>query len=188
MPEEVGDEPKTDTVLSRKLKKVLDSKLENDKDTMDALKELSTFFKENNLQTRRNLRGEIERRNLQITSEFLTAFQVVKQTLDTVERNVSGMSASCATMQARLAASKTVTSELMRKTTEVQSRSKVLGLQQELAVNWVDRLTLSEEEVEVIRVSRAGHSHHKISPEFFTVLDKVARIKRECQVITLIIN
>ena len=60
MPEDVGDEPKTDTVLSRKLKKVLDSKLEGDKDTMDALKELSTFFKENNLQNRRNLREEIE--------------------------------------------------------------------------------------------------------------------------------
>ena len=86
MPEDSNDDGKTDTVLSRKLKKVLDSKLENDKDTMDALKELSTFFKENNLQNRRNLRGEIERRNLQITSEFLTAFQVVKETLDNVDR------------------------------------------------------------------------------------------------------
>ena len=105
MPEDVGDEPKTDTVLSRKLKKVLDSKLEGDKDTMDALKELSTFFKENNLQNRRNLRGEIERRNLQITNDFLNAFQSVKETLDNVNRNVQGMSKSCANMQARLAAS-----------------------------------------------------------------------------------
>ena len=88
MPEDVSEEPKTDTVLSRKLKKVLDSKLEGDKDTMDALKELSTFFKENNLQNRRNLRGEIERRNLQITNDFLSAFEIVKETLDNVDRNV----------------------------------------------------------------------------------------------------
>ena len=85
---EVSDEPKADTVLSRKLKKVLDSKLESDKDTMDALKELSTFFKENNIQNRRNLRGEIERRNLQITNDFLSAFEIVKETLDNVDRNV----------------------------------------------------------------------------------------------------
>ena len=85
---EVSDEPKADTVLSRKLKKVLDSKLESVKDTMDALKELSTFFKENNLQNRRNLRGEIERRNLQITNDFLSAFEIVKETLDNVDRNV----------------------------------------------------------------------------------------------------
>ena len=136
MPEDVSEEPKTDTVLSRKLKKVLDSKLEGDKDTMDALKELSTFFKENNLQNRRNLRGEIERRNLQITNDFLNAFQSVKETLDNVDKNVRGMSQSCATMQARLAASKTVTHELMRKTTEVQSKSKTLQLQQDIAEKW----------------------------------------------------
>ena len=64
MPEDNSvDESKTDSVLSRKLKKILDSKLETDKDTVDALKELSTFFQDNNLKTRRNLRGEIERRN-----------------------------------------------------------------------------------------------------------------------------
>jgi len=63
MPEEqVSDDPKADSVLSRKLKKILDSKLETDKDTVDALKELSTFFQDNNLKTRRNLRGEIERK------------------------------------------------------------------------------------------------------------------------------
>ena len=99
MPE--AEEGKTDTVLSRKLKKVLDSKLENDKDTMDALKELSTFFKENNLQNRRNLRGEIERRNLQITNDFLSAFQVVKERLDNVDKHVTGMSQTCANMQVR---------------------------------------------------------------------------------------
>ena len=166
MPEESNEESKTDTVLSRKLKKVLDSKLENDKDTMDALKELSTFFKENNLQNRRNLRGEIERRNLQITHDFLSAFQVVKETLDNVDRNVTGMSQSCANMQARLAASKTVTHELMRKTTEVQSRSRTLQLQQEISEKWRDRLTLTEEEKQVVRSMS--------SPGLPCVLEKVA--------------
>ena len=98
MPDE-SEETRADTVLSRKLRKVLDSKLEGDKDTMDALRELSTFFKENNLQTRRNLRGEIERRNLTITHDFLAAFRSVKETLDTVDQNVRGMSRSCASMQ-----------------------------------------------------------------------------------------
>jgi len=182
MPEDAGEEPKTDTVLSRKLKKVLDSKLEGDKDTMDALKELSTFFKENNLQNRRNLRGEIERRNLQITNDFLNAFQSVKETLDNVDKNVRGMSESCATMQARLVASKTVTHELMRKTTEVQSKSKTLQLQQDIADKWRARLTLAEEEQAVL-ISRQPGSQHKITPEFFTVLEKVASIKADCQVL-----
>ena len=183
MPEESGtaaDEVKTDTVLSRKMKKILDSKLENDNDTMDALKELSTFFTENNLKNRRNLRGEIERRNLQINHDFLAAFETVKLTLDSLHSNVVGMSKSCTNMQARLAASKTVTEELMRKTTDVQSVSRRLQVQQEIAERFRERLSLSQAEVETLQ-ARPGQ--HKISDEFFSVLEKVGRIRGDCRVL-----
>jgi len=169
-----------DTVLSRKMKKILDSKLENDNDTMDALKELSTFFTENNLKNRRNLRGEIERRNLQINHDFLAAFETVKVTLDSLHSNVVGMSQSCSNMQARLAASKTVTEELMRKTTEVQSATRRLQVQQEIAEKFRDRLSLSSEE-EAWLQARPGQ--HKISAEFFSVLEKVGRIRGDCRVL-----
>ena len=183
MPEDAGvaaEDVKTDTVLSRKMKKILDSKLENDNDTMDALKELSTFFTENNLKNRRNLRGEIERRNLQINHDFLAAFETVKVTLDSLHSNVVGMSKSCSNMQARLAASKTVTEELMRKTTEVQSATRRLQVQQEIADKFRARLSLSREEEEILQ-SRPGQ--HKISAEFFSVLDKVGRIRADCRVL-----
>ena len=183
MPEESGiaaEDVKTDTVLSRKMKKILDSKLENDNDTMDALKELSTFFTENNLKNRRNLRGEIERRNLQINHDFLAAFETVKVTLDSLHSNVVGMSKSCSHMQARLAASKTVTEELMRKTTEVQSVTRRLQVQQEVADKFRERLSLSRAEEETLQ-ARPGQ--HKISDEFFSVLEKVGRIRGDCRVL-----
>jgi hypothetical protein len=53
-------------VLSRRLNKILETRLENDKETLEALKELSTFFTENTLQARRNLRSKIEKRSLAI--------------------------------------------------------------------------------------------------------------------------
>ena len=46
------------------------------------------------------------------------------------------------------------------------------------------RLTLAEEERAVL-ISRQPGSQHKITPEFFTVLEKVARIKADCQVIII---
>ena len=54
-----------DTILGRKLKKILESDLETDSETAHALEELSTFFTDNTLHSRRFLRGEIERRSLQ---------------------------------------------------------------------------------------------------------------------------
>ena len=57
---------------------VIFEQVENDNETMEALEELSTFFTENNLKNRRGLRGEIERRSLEINSEFVHEFQHVK--------------------------------------------------------------------------------------------------------------
>ena len=54
------DKMPTGSVLSRKLRKLVDSSLETDAETQEALKELSTFFGDNTLKNRRELRGEIE--------------------------------------------------------------------------------------------------------------------------------
>ncbi len=48
-------------------------------DMLEALKSLSTFFTENNLRSRRNLRGDIERRSLAINEEFVDSFKLVKE-------------------------------------------------------------------------------------------------------------
>lgn len=46
---------------------------------IDALKALSTFFGENTLRARRNLRGDVERRSLDISEKFETQFRDVKK-------------------------------------------------------------------------------------------------------------
>lgn len=48
---------------------------------LEALKALSVFFTENSLRTRRNLRGDIERRSLAINEEFAQIFKQVKEVI-----------------------------------------------------------------------------------------------------------
>ncbi len=50
---------------------------------LEALKALSVFFTENSLRTRRNLRGDIERRSLAINEEFARIFKEVKEVSQT---------------------------------------------------------------------------------------------------------
>jgi len=50
-------------------------------DMMQALKTVSTFFTENNIHTRRNLRGEIERRSLLVNQQFVEAFSHVMKVI-----------------------------------------------------------------------------------------------------------
>jgi hypothetical protein len=46
---------------------------------VEALKALSTFFIDNSLRSRRNLRGDIEKRSLAINESFESAFREVKE-------------------------------------------------------------------------------------------------------------
>ncbi|KAG1712189.1 Conserved oligomeric Golgi complex subunit 6 [Nymphon striatum] len=76
-------------------------------DTLEALKTLSVFFNENNLRTRRNLRGDVERRSLAINEEYVEAFKAVKEKLDDLHSDVTSISNCCNDMTSRLKANKT---------------------------------------------------------------------------------
>ncbi|KAF4531926.1 hypothetical protein B566_EDAN000955 [Ephemera danica] len=58
---EQGDEKGSSHHVTKRLKKLLDTRLESDKETLEALKELSTFYTDNTLQARRNFEIGLER-------------------------------------------------------------------------------------------------------------------------------
>uniref|UniRef100_A0A8C4Q450 Uncharacterized protein n=1 Tax=Eptatretus burgeri TaxID=7764 RepID=A0A8C4Q450_EPTBU len=64
--------------LSRKINKILDTRLDNDKELLESLRSLSSILPENSLRARRDLRGDIERRHLAIGEDFLRLFCDVK--------------------------------------------------------------------------------------------------------------
>lgn len=80
--------------LSRKLKKVLESRTETP-DLLASLKTLSTFYTDNTPQTRRNLRSTIEKRSLSINLDFLQASHAAQQALDRVEEEVNELAQCC---------------------------------------------------------------------------------------------
>ncbi|CAJ0942948.1 unnamed protein product [Ranitomeya imitator] len=94
--------PQTSNPLSRKLNKILETRLDNDKEMLEALKSLSSFFTENSLRSRRNLRGDIERRSLSINEEFVAIFKNVKEELESINEDVQAMSNCCEDMTSRL--------------------------------------------------------------------------------------
>ena len=60
-------------------------------DLVDALKALSTFFTDNSLRERRNLRGDIEKRSLYINEQFESAFREVKEVNTVNYKNIKGL-------------------------------------------------------------------------------------------------
>ena len=103
-----------------KLQKLFDLKLESDKDLIESLKYLSTFFNENSVRSRRSLRSSIEKRSLTLNDQFEECFRVVKQQLDLLNDTVTSISTCCEDMTQRLKNVKAQTQELIDKTTEIQ--------------------------------------------------------------------
>ncbi|XP_011314204.1 conserved oligomeric Golgi complex subunit 6 [Fopius arisanus] len=166
--------------LVKRVNKLLESRPENDKDTLEALKELSTFFTENTLNNRRNLRSKIEKKSLAINEEFLSAFREVKSTLDDIHRDVLGMNNSIQSMTSRLQTTKTQTLSLIDRTMKLQNESRKLSMQHEVAKAFIRTFELSRHEISILH----GQTREEpIAEEFFTVINRLQTIHSSCRIL-----
>ena len=164
-----------DSILGRKLKKILDSDLDVDSEMGDALEELSTFFTENTLRTRRFLRGDIERRSLQINRDFLNEMESVVQAVENVHGSVESMRDGCKDMKKTLEATKAKTRDLIRQTSQLREESLALAKQEQEIDDFIARYQLTEEEEKVLRGPGA------ITPAFYSALERCQTIHTECK-------
>ncbi|XP_030383226.1 conserved oligomeric Golgi complex subunit 6 [Scaptodrosophila lebanonensis] len=166
--------------IQMRVNKILETRLETDKDTLDALNGLSSFFTENTLQNRRNLRSQIERRSVEINEKFLKAFREVKITLDAVCTDLDTMAQSVQTMKSDLEASKALTHDLIAQTNKMQQERERLEVHQQIAEAFLARFQLSVPEHQMLYGTTKDAP---IVPNFFKVLDRVQFIHTECRML-----
>ncbi|XP_043927592.1 conserved oligomeric Golgi complex subunit 6 isoform X2 [Protopterus annectens] len=169
----------TNNPLSRKLNKILETRLDNDKEMLEALKALSAFFAENSLRTRRNLRGDIERRSLSINEEFVNIFKDVKEELEKIHEDVQEMSTCCQDMTNRLKAAKEQTQDLIVKTTKLQTENQRLELRAQVANAFLSKFQLTAGEMTILRGTREG----SVTEDFFKALGRVKQIHNDVKVL-----
>ncbi|XP_056417957.1 conserved oligomeric Golgi complex subunit 6 [Hyla sarda] len=165
--------------LSRKLNKILETRLDNDKEMLEALRALSSFFTENSLRSRRNLRGDIERRSLSINEEFVAIFKNVKEELESINEDVQAMSNCCQDMTSRLKAAKEQTQDLIGKTTKLQAENQRLEIRAQVADAFLEKFQLTSEEMAILRGTHEG----PLTEDFFKVLTKVKQIHNDVKVL-----
>lgn len=65
------------------------------KETLEALKGLSSLVIDNNLNERRNLRSKIEKQSLAVNEEFLNSFLGAKKYLDSLYDDMQTINKTC---------------------------------------------------------------------------------------------
>ena len=173
----------TQNPLSRKLNKILENTLDNDRETLEALDVLSGFLEKNTLQARRNLRSDLEQRSLALNESFL---QCITQLVDHVrglQEETATMKVCCDDMRSRLTAAKTRTSGLLRETAELQAKSRQLEMKSKVVGLFLDKFELTSEELEIIthRSHRGVYTQSSIDERFFEVIKRVKHIHEDCK-------
>uniref|UniRef100_A0A4W6C7S6 Conserved oligomeric Golgi complex subunit 6 n=1 Tax=Lates calcarifer TaxID=8187 RepID=A0A4W6C7S6_LATCA len=162
--------------LSRKLNKILETRLDNDKEMLEALKALSVFFTENSLRTRRNLRGDIERRSLTINEEFARIFKEVKEV---------SFSEKCKQFFKKKtpifsdSAAKEQTQDLIVKTNKLQGENHRLEVRAQVAQAFLAKFQLTHEEMATLRGARDA----PITEDFFKALSRVKHIHEDVKIL-----
>ncbi|XP_061400539.1 conserved oligomeric Golgi complex subunit 6 [Musca vetustissima] len=166
--------------IQKRVNKILETRLDAEKDTLEALQDLSNFFTENTLQNRRNLRSRIEKRSVFINDEFLKAFREVKTSLDLVITDLDTLADSVQAMKNDLESSKALTHDLIKQTNSLQEERDRLQVHKQIAEAFLGRFQLSVPEHQMLY---GTSKDTPIVPEFFDVLDRVQSIHSECRVL-----
>ncbi|CAH2224999.1 conserved oligomeric Golgi complex subunit 6 [Pelobates cultripes] len=140
---------------------------------------MTSFFTENSLRSRRNLRGDIERRSLSINEEFVAIFKNVKEELESINEDVQAMSNCCQDMTSRLKAAKEQTQDLIVKTTKLQAENQRLEIRAQVANAFLEKFQLTSDEMNILRGSREG----PLTENFFKVLDRVKQIHNDVKLL-----
>ncbi|OQR69833.1 conserved oligomeric Golgi complex subunit 6-like [Tropilaelaps mercedesae] len=174
---EPGGQP-AGTFLQKKLSNVFEMGLENDRDTLEILAHMSTFVTENNLRTRRNLRGEIEKQNLAVNQEFFEALRTLKEQVDSLCEDIHVMSSCCEEMIHQLNSTKEKTHGLISKTSKMKKESSRLERNHALVKALLDHFQLNQEE---IRLLHGSPKDLTVEEGFYAALDKLRRIHDDCK-------
>lgn len=161
--------------LSRKLKKVLESRSESP-DLVASLNTLSTFYTENTPLARRNLRSTIDKRALSINHHFLLASQIAQQALDRLEEEVNVLADCCHKVAKSLSSCNATTGDIINTTERLKQELEITTQRQDIASCFLRDYQLSTEEINALR-------EEELNDNFFNALTHVQKIHANCKVL-----
>ncbi|KAK6639628.1 hypothetical protein RUM43_007901 [Polyplax serrata] len=164
------------SIFSKRMSEVLDLRVENDKDILEGLAELSTFLPENTPENRANLKCIIEQSTMKINKDFLESFKNMKTSFGKVHKGINEMNSALADMKSNLASTKYKTNTLIQKTLEIQKEINNVTNKRDIVTAVIDKFQFNSNEISTLR-------NTEITSDMFAVLDKGEQIIMDCKLL-----
>lgn len=159
--------------LSRKLKKVLETKTDNP-DLLASLGTLSSFYTDNTPRTRRNLKSTIETRSLDLNHLFLDASLPAQEALNRVEEEVNSLFKCCDQIAKVLSSCTESTGDIINTTERLKQELEITTQRQDIVSCFLRDYQLSNEEINALR-------DEDLNEDFFKALFHVQEIHANCK-------
>eukprot|EP01091_Cochliopodium_minus_P020009 TRINITY_DN8603_c0_g1_i1.p1 TRINITY_DN8603_c0_g1~~TRINITY_DN8603_c0_g1_i1.p1 ORF type:complete len:597 (-),score=186.36 TRINITY_DN8603_c0_g1_i1:247-2037(-) len=162
--------------LTKKLNKIFESNNDDDKDFLESLRKLSTFYGKNNQVARSNLKNQIENRSITINKNFLNAFSFVNNQLERLDNDMNELVKSIDNMEENLDKTKNIAGMLINKTKELQKNQQDNTNKLLITDKYIERFQITEEEKSIIKEG-------KINEVFFEILKKMHHINEDAKIL-----
>ncbi|KYR02365.1 oligomeric Golgi complex component [Tieghemostelium lacteum] len=161
--------------LQRKIQKVLETKLDS-KELSESLNDLSGFYTENSIASRRNLRNDIERRYLDINKQFYQQFEMLNKSIEELVDDFNEIKSSCNDICQHLSSTSKGSLELLSKSQVLSNELKEIDHQDIMIKDFHDKFILSEETLESL------HQKKEIDQQFYQTLERLSEIQKQCKI------
>ncbi|KAG1561475.1 hypothetical protein G6F47_001606 [Rhizopus delemar] len=169
--------------LASKLSKILNSSAADDARVKIALTSLSDISGLDEANLRRNLRGTIERKEVETNKKFINAFEKVVLQFEKLENHAKQMQSTCTNMKGRLSSTRSEAIEMIERANIMQEQSSACSNQITVVDKFLEKFTLNEREIKLLSTYLGP-----INDEFFEALNHLHQIHSDCQLLLTTTN
>ena len=164
-------------MLNRKVTRVLSERIDTP-DLIATLKHLSTFYTENTLENRRNLRSVLEKQGQSLNQQFIDSFECIVDDFEKVAKSVDGLSKECQHIETILNQTKDATNTLISTTTKLRNQKQEIEKKEKIVNSFLTRFQLSPSEKKIFN---QFIYENIITFELFNVFEKMMIIRNDCK-------
>lgn len=165
----------SDVMLDRKVKRVCELRLD-DPELVEALEVVREFWTENTAEARRNLRGDLERKSLEMVEGFLGSFDAVRHALVAVERRAGELEERVSVVASQVVGADEASRKLCAEYEALSKREEELQTRRQEAEQVLSKYKLRTDEVAVLE--SGDLEDRAVAARFFDALER-ARKGRE---------
>lgn len=166
-------------VLEKKLKRVREMRTDSQA-MLESLDTLATLYAgaENTIETRRNLRADLESHGLELMTEFMQEFEAVKGQFDRVKAEVDSIHQQCDSVLASIDSSAEERDRFLAQANDLCMKRDAAAAKAEAMETFMEKFHLSAEQMECLSKG-PDESDPQASSMFFDTLHHVSTIREE---------